>query len=259
MKHRSRLVLAVGIACVGLFVAGRSLWRSSSSAIREVASQQSPSQPHPIAEHLEAEFKAAEPVDRDKAIDLAHQIRSAVQDRLLALPANERPSVTDAKLLAEETGEIFAIYLSADFHRYLSFVESRGASIAMLDTPENRTRLEGFFESTVSTVRLRPVSIEEIVVRPRFLRGREIPQASLGRDATVTAPAHYSLPMDASRARLTVYETAVPVSYTWEGETSPMFIAIWHAWSTERSRWLPWRLVMYDPTMKATIVPPPHP
>jgi hypothetical protein len=255
----TKLILAASIACVGVILAGRALWRSSSSAIREVATQGVPSSPHPLAEVLETEFNDAPPVDENGAIELASQIGDTVRERLLALPANERPPVADAGALAREVGEIFAIYLTGDWERYLSYASSRGANVPMLDTPDGTNKLRRFFESTVSTVKLRPVSLNEIVVRTRFLRGREVIQDSLGRDATITAPDHYSLPMDASRAQLTVYETAVPVSYTWDGKTSPMFVAIWHAWSDERSRWLPWRLVMYDPTMTATIVPPPHP
>ena len=129
----------------------------------------------------------------------------------------------------------------------------------MLDTPKGKKDLRDYFESTVATVKLRPVSLSEIVVRPRYLQGVKVDQADLGAVATVSAPQHYSLPSDATRSGLTVYETAVPVAYSWDGETSPMFIAIWHAWSREKARWLPWRLVLYDPTMKATIVPPPHP
>lgn len=260
MQQRVKYILAGLLALVGVLVAGRALFPPTPGTPRQSVSNRAPAEALPIASTLQAEFSDADRVRSEEAEDLAAKIAGTVRERLMALPAPERPSASDADALATEVGEIFAIYLTGDWERYLSYASSRGAELPMLDTPEEGTKARRFFESTVSTVKLRPVSLDEIVVRPRFLRGREIGQESLGSEATVTPPpTRYGLTQDAPRARLTVYETAVPVSYTWDGETSPMFISIWHAWSAERSRWLPWRLVLYDPTRKATIVPPPHP
>src|SRR5690606_24288336 len=141
-----------------------------------------------IASTLEAEFTAAARVRSEDALDLAAKIAGTVRERLMALPALDRPSASDTDALATEVGEIFAIYLTGDWERYLSYASSRGADLSTLDTPEEATKARRFFESTVSTVKLRPVSLDEIVVRPRFLRGREIGQESLGSEATVTPP-----------------------------------------------------------------------
>lgn len=260
MQQRTKLILAVLLALVGIVLGARAIFKPSLRGPRVVATQGPAMEPLPIAATLDAEFADAPPVRAEDAEDLASLIADAARSGLLALPAHERPRSGDIDALVDEIGEIFAIYLTGDWERYARYVETRDAVIPGWESSEERRKYASVFESMVSTVKLRPVSLDEIVVRARYLRGDEItPDENLGNPGTVTAAGRYGLPEDPKRGGLTVYETAVPVSYTWDGETSPMFIAIWHAWSTERGRWLPWRLVVYDPTYRATVVPPPHP
>lgn len=256
-----KLAAALLIASIGMILAGHAVWRLSSGGGRPSVVQPSGPRPEPlpIAQTLESHFDGANAIHADDAEDLARSIASAARRGLARLPAHERPVHADIDALADEIGEIFAIYLTGDYDRYLSYAQTRGADLRALQSEEHCKQGRSYFESSVSTVKLRPVSLDELVVRTRYLRGLEIEHEPLGALGTVAAPERYALPQNPERAGLTIYETAVPVSYTWDKQTSPMFIAIWHAWSSDRERWLPWRLVMYDPTMNATIVPPPHP
>lgn len=260
MQQRTKLVLAVLVALVGVGLGARAVFKPSLRWPRADETTAPAHEALPIASTLEAQFEVAAPIHEDEAEDLAARIAEAARRGLAALPAIERPAPTDIEALGDEIGEIFAIYLTGDWDRYIRYLESRGADIPGWESLEERERRRSMFEAMVSTVKLRPVSLEEIVVRTRYFRGKEITaKDNLGNPGTVTAAGRYGIPEDAQRGGLTVYETAVPVSYTWDKQTSPMFIAIWHAWSNERARWLPWRLTVYDPTYRATVVPPPHP
>lgn len=135
---------------------------------------------------------------------------------------------------------------------------SSGARNAILDSgdTEKIAHLERFWRKLASAISFHPISIDDAVVRPRFIDGREIEQPDLGGPIWITAPGRYKISDDALRGQLTVYEFIVPLLYEYESVKGPAWWGVWLAKKPGSDQWVQWRSVIYDPaSIGANIVP----
>mgnify|MGYP001362359936 CR=1 FL=1 len=248
MSPRSiKFVLAACLACVGVVVAGRALWRSWPQTVRE-AEQRIQAEELPLAAELRADLAAATPPATSEALqDLRLSLEREILVGIASLPLHQQPAGARAATLARDAAQGFWIYLSADFSAYREYLTARGA---------NDEGTESFFQATTAPYRAQPVLPGQVLVYPVIFRGREVSQADLGSESIVTKEGRYGLPVEPGPS-MTVYNIALPVRHVFRDKETPVHLGLWMTWSERQSRWVVWRTVVYDPTRSATIIPPP--
>ena len=143
---------------------------------------------------------------------------------------------------------------------YVVRLRAPGASSPHVDeskTEEERAALRAYWGELAGTVALRPVAVAEVIVRPRYIEGRESPAPDLGARSEIVAPARYGLSPDPVRSKLTIYEVATPVSYEYGDARGLVWWGLWFARDDRRNgAWVVYRSVIYDPgQIGANIVP----
>lgn len=176
-----------------------------------------------------------------------------------SLLAQTAPQAQDATGTVQALAAELTTYLTADFDRYLEQALARDANMPALageDQEASLARLRDFWTSGASTIAFRPVSPDEVQVRPRYINGKAVTQPPLGREEKTTAPSRYGLPAEPERARMTIIEFVVPVMHQWEGKQTPMWWGVWLTKHPSSGRWVPWQFSLYDPTHKGPLVGP---
>ena len=248
-RQHLKFVAAAALASLGLAAA----WRVIAPAPpHNPAGSSSAGQPQPATFFYQAPADFPDLVNPQNVRSRAEEVAKLAtrSDALVKLSASDRYAIGEA--VAEE----FAIVLSGSFDGHLARLRATGANSPLLHEGVDEARreaIESLWKERAGVVAFRPVSIRETIVRPRFIRGAEIPQPPLGQMAIYSAPSRYGLgstDTDAEKAKLTVYEVIMPVQYNYEYRkiSGPVWWGFWLA-RDERNpaRWLPWRSVVYDP------------
>lgn len=195
------------------------------------------------------EVNADNVADRAKAI--GEQVRSA---QTPYLTSREHANLADA------VRRQFEIYLGADFDGFVRAQEEAGAARPYLneDAPEEeKVTLRAYWMRLADTVAMRPISVDEVLVRLRYIDGREVPQPDLGGLAKISASSRYGLDDDPIRSRLTVYEVLVPVLYKFDRTEGPVWWGMWFAQRPfDGGAWLPYKSVIYDTASVRVIAVP---
>ena len=267
MSRKSVLVTtAVLVACVGVVFALRAidptLWRGSRPP--DIALQPAPEPPS--APPLPIFSLAVDPeletrVTAENAEVVASDMAKRAEGQIAANTAL-------SGLGAEMTGKLVAavreqagIYLSGSFDKYMAWSRRSGSRQKNLDglaegSPEwNKAveNLRGFWTSLAETIALKPVSVEKVTVRLRWLRGVETPtQDDRYAQVMMTRPdAWPHLAGEPKANGYTIVEFLFPAFYFMETDGKPVtgkvYFAIWLVWDEKARDWRIHQTRVYDP------------
>lgn len=169
-----------------------------------------------------------------------------------------------AESVLAEAERDMTMFLSGSPSRYREWIERSGARnlpVAQAADPDEAWRmLEGFWESTVEPIRLRPIDPDGVIVRLRFLKGRDMgpfPEDLLVIGSVTSDHQFPDLSRDPRRSELTIVETLLPVMYIHNGKMEHAWFGIWYAAGSTDQRWRIWRthIATYERPSNAGILP----
>lgn len=209
------------------------------------------------------------PLETEVSPETLSVVETALLERIrnaaVALPSH-RLEGSRAEQLARSASAYLRSALGGSADDYLAYVEANGGRQEIdLSVEENAAAFRTFFESATAPYTNRRVSVDAMAVRPRVIRGKNIPQGDFGgRVASTSADKRF--PELAELAYSTkfghvivgdTYEVLLPVDYVYGEESIVVLLGIWMTWSPESGRWLPSRIVTYAaPGSRAPILHP---
>lgn len=187
-------------------------------------------------------------VTMDNADDVAARVaekaaRAVRDDRSLAALGAEK---TDA--LVRAVGDHMRTYLPGSFERYKDSLQRTNARYALLDDAAGDAEklekawaiIKGVFEANAQTFALKPMSIEGVVTRLRFVDGKNRHQ---GDDAyfmerSLAKDRYPHIGTDPGSARQTVVELLVPFFYFRPPATqAKAYWSTWFVWDQDSRDW----------------------
>lgn len=154
-----------------------------------------------------------------------------------------------------------AIYLSGSFDKYQEWVRRSGARREFIDKagddPAARKKavdtVREVWNAMASTIALKPVSVEHVKVRLRWVRGAEVrtPDDTFFQ-AIVTMPDRWPRLAGEPKANgYTIVEYMFPVFYFRESEgtvvSGTVYFAVWFVWDAEARDWRIHQTRLYNP------------
>ncbi|TVQ60442.1 MAG: hypothetical protein EA379_08180 [Phycisphaerales bacterium] len=257
------LVLAVGFAGLGVWLGVRAVFppRVAASGTHEHENDR---------EELERIIASRPVFSQTTAPELgvrvtpetAERVAADVRDRVASL-ARSTPEVsalgvnaTDA--LLEAVHEQARIYLSGSFELHWAFLERTGAlptpyTNATTDTAraEALRMIRGIFEATTEPYACKPISLDDVVVRARYIegRGRPLPDDEHVTGWTTRPSAWPGLSGEPSRYGHTVIEVMWPVQYVRDDVAATVYFGIWFVYDAGDGTWKINQTRVYNPLL----------
>lgn len=255
-------VLGVVIAVVGVVVGARTVLRyiaqdkaaptNPRSAMRNVEQDLAPATPLP----QEAYTFTIKPTEKT-APDVAQEIGERVFALAEALSGEGRLDSYRAGRLREAVARQMSIMLLADYEEWRRRALEYGPPEKVLPEKAAEPDYRELWERCASKMKLAPLSIEHVTVRPLCLNGEmiEYPRAAAMFRAWPSLSARYPQ-KDPQAYKLDVYEALIPVHYTSAESTKPdtpihLGVSFW--WDEEHGRWTPYDLVGYADALGHTM------
>ncbi|RMD61818.1 MAG: hypothetical protein D6824_07595 [Planctomycetota bacterium] len=197
--------------------------------------------------------------------ETVQEVSTEVGDRVgaaaEALPGRFRLDSRRARLLREAVARQLHIVLTGDYDAWLERALEYGPPEQILPEKATDAEYREIWERCASKLRLAPLSIDHVAVRPLWLRGERIEHAAAQAmfRAWPSLSARYPK-KDPKAHRLDVYEALIPLYYTSAESTEPdtpivLGVSFW--WDEAHGRWTPFDLVGFadslDRTMSAMI------
>jgi len=278
-----RYGFAGAIALIGVVLAWRAIVPAQRGSGGETSSsaptETEPNGDGPPSPALDFEIV----VTPETVAEVVEEATEQIDDAIRSMPRRSL-GVEAERAFVQEARTQLEIYLGGAFDKYLAYIEARGADMSALrgatdeERREKLERFEAFWEETASPFALRPISLEEVDVRPRFINGEKIEYEGPGRQSGVAiSPDRYEIPgvrtvarsrgggepsasvlreREAVRAGLTIYEVLVPVLYRWEETEAPAYLGLWFAWDRINRRWVIWQISTYELTDAGVSISP---
>lgn len=247
LRQKLLLIFALVFASLGLMMAWRAL-RPSTSAL--------PTPPDSSATAIRPDVRPPggvtlpvsllDVVSADSAPNVARRLRSHFESHFHSDSVSCPP---DEASLLEEIENIHTIYFAGSFEGYLERLERTGANSPLLsgENAQLNAQIEFLWRHNVSAIAEQPISIQDAIVRARYIDGRDLAPPDLGAPTWFNVPDRYPIASDPQRGKLTVYEFLVPVMYHSEEESGPVWWGVWVARSPQGGPWQQTRSVIYAP------------
>ena len=258
VKQRIKLAAALTIALVGVMLAWRSLGPVGSGVVVNTTPNVAPAPATPAPS-----FPLPTSLSIEVTAQNAGQIADKLTDRFKAQldgAVGYRLRNSDAQPLLAEANALMRITLGGSFEQFAAHQISTGASNPILDNAATDSAgdfdYESYWKELAGVVARHPISIEDAVVRPRYIDGKEIDQPDMGYKTWIVVKGRYKIREDPVKGKLTIYEFIVPVLYEYEKVKGPAWWGVWLAKAPGSDQWVQVRSVMYDPAaIDAGVVP----
>lgn len=186
------------------------------------------------------------------------EARDALRSSLAHLPSDEQLPAEQQEAFLQDAVELWRIYLSADYDGYLKYVKEHDGQLPQpkeADTADNTQaddNVKEFWLSMVSGIAGGAIKPTGAFVLARWMGGRKIDHKPLATtSAIMTSKDRFDIPRDPEAASLTVYEALLPVQFSWGDTSGNVVFGVSLAWDATASRWVLWRLALYNTEGKA--------
>ena len=262
------LVFAAVFAAAGGWLA----WRAIVPPSRAVATEPpvtAPVDDHamrlPVFSHRVApEFETH--VDRENVGRVASDVRSSAESASRSTGALAPLTVSQQDALFEAVEEQARVYLGASFEGYRAFMRRAGGRRAYVDQagddPEAiaaawRT-VEQVWTSMAEPIAFKPISLDDVVLRMRYLRGERVPTPDdfYAKVVFNRPDAWPELSGDPERNSYTIAELMIPVFYHRDTVAASVYFAIWFVYDEKAGDWKIHQTRMYEPSLAYNLVCP---
>lgn len=263
--RRAGLIVAVIAAVIGGVLGARAIFPTFLSPGRPpaVALPPAPAPPAvvlpqfslPVAPELNVAVTA------ETAAEIAAEMARRAGAQIDADVGISGLGVEAAARLKAAIQEQSAIYLSGSFDKYQEWVRRSGGRREFIDKagddPAARKKavdtVREVWNAMASTIALKPVSVEHVKVRLRWVRGAEVrtPDDTFFQ-AIVTMPDRWPRLAGEPKANgYTIVEYLFPVFYFRESEgtvvSGTVYFAVWFVWDSEARDWRIHQTRLYNP------------
>lgn len=195
--------------------------------------------------------------------EIAERLSGAVSVRLKALAAQAGADLPEAAALAEDAGQVVAMYLSGDADDYVAYLRARGDPLPTDRWEDEATRAEFWKVSSQSVAQ---VLSTDVAVKREYLEGKHTDtwvggshMSSAWRFDKVSG-VREAVPDEQRMAKygLDVYEVLVPARLrTHSGTTFDGHLGLSYAWDSDARRWVLVKVSIHDVPPDAGVILPP--
>ncbi len=184
--------------------------------------------------------------------EAAARIAEAVQEESGNGPESQLSELPAELIAALES------YLDGSLASFQSYCLERGLDISWVDQASEYPEFDQLWELRSQTLRGARMSTANVVLRPRFIAGKETVYTDQTSMITAERPDRAPWIQNPVEQQLDVYEVLIPTELmTQEKEKFPGRIGLTFVWDTEFTRWLLWKLTLYDVRAGMAISMPP--